>query len=586
MSARKYREDEGPGIGLPQFKELREAVAGRVRLPRPARIRQEAVAGLTVAISSVPDGMAGGLLAGVNPIYGLYASMIGPIVGGLFASTVLMVITNTSAASLVAGQALVGLSIQDRDRALFLLVILSGVFQILFGVLRLGRLTRFVSHSVMTGFLAGIAVILILSQLPTVVGFEAEGSNRVTQTAYLLLHLGGAHVRSLWVAGLTAVVGVVLLRTRIRPFASLAAIVVPTLVVAVLGWDDVRLVADVGRIPFGLPLPFVPAPSDFSMPVLTGALSLALVVLVQGAGVGQSVPNPDGSRRSDSRNFVAQGAANIAAGFLRGVPVGGSLGATALNVVSGASRRCAAIFAGFWMLVFLIALAGAVSRVAMPALGALLILAGIRSIKPQQAAAVWRAGWPARIPAITTFFATLILPIQGAVGLGVLLAALLHVVTASTDVVVKELVERPDGQLEERDPPMRLPGGKVTVLDIYGTVFFAGARTLERLLPRPGPERRPAVVLSLRGYPAIGATMVEVLSHYAEELRRVDGRLYLCGISGETMGRLVATGEFREFGPVRVYAATHTVWESMRRARADAEAWLAGEEDADDRGDR
>lgn len=518
-------EDEE--VELPGLEVLRAAVANRLRrLPRPGRLRQDGIAGLTVAISSVPDGMASGLLAGVNPIYGLYASMIGPLVGGLLASTVLMVISNTSATALVAGQALVGVSGENRDRALFLLVILSGAIQILFGLLRFGRLTRFVSFSVMT-------------------------------------------------------------RTPIRAFASLVAIAVPTLAVALLGWDDVQLVADVGDIPRGLPTPFIPALSDFSIDVLTGALSLAFVVLVQGAGVGQSVPNPDGSRSSNSRNFIAQGAANVAAGLLRGVPVGGSLGATALNVASGAGRRWASVSAGLWMLVILIALAGAVSRVAMPALGALLIAAGVRAIKPNDVAAVWRAGWPARAAAVTTFAATLVLPIQGAVGLGVLLAALLHVATASTDVVVKELVIRPDGEMEEKKPPERLPGGKVTVLDVYGHVFFAGARTLERLLPRPGPERRPVVILSLRGYESIGATMVEVLSDYADELRRVDGRLYLTGIGGKTLNRLLATKRFDEkTGPVRVYEATNIVWESLQEARADAEAWLSGEDDTDQRTDR
>lgn len=274
-------EDEE--VELPGLEVLRAAVANRLRrLPRPGRLRQDGIAGLTVAISSVPDGMASGLLAGVNPIYGLYASMIGPLVGGLLASTVLMVISNTSATALVAGQALVGVSGENRDRALFLLVILSGAIQILFGLLRFGRLTRFVSFSVMT-------------------------------------------------------------RTPIRAFASLVAIAVPTLAVALLGWDDVQLVADVGDIPRGLPTPFIPALSDFSIDVLTGALSLAFVVLVQGAGVGQSVPNPDGSRSSNSRNFIAQGAANVAAGLLRGVPVGGSLGATARSTSpparGGAGRR-------------------------------------------------------------------------------------------------------------------------------------------------------------------------------------------------------------------------------------------------------
>src|SRR6185436_8761009 len=128
--------------------------------------------------------------------------------------------------------------------------------------------------------------------------------------------------------------------------------------------------------------------------VVTGALAIAAIVLVQGAGVSQSVPHPDGSRRSMSRDFIGQGAANVASGFFRGLPVGGSLSTTALTVISGARTRWAAIFAGLWMALLVIVFPGLVSYVAMPALGALLILASISTIKPLEALSIWNTGWP------------------------------------------------------------------------------------------------------------------------------------------------------------------------------------------------
>lgn len=573
--------DDEAEANLPGLGGLREAVLDRTirRLPGASTLRRDGTAGLTVAISSVPDGMASGVLAGVNPIYGLYASAVGPVVGGLLAGTTLLVITNTSATALVAGEALLGLSGEDRDAALFLLVILAGAFQILFGLLRLGQATRFVSFSVMTGFLAGIATVLILSQLSTVTGYDAAGGNRITQTYDLLVNLDRVDFASLGLAALTLAIAVAMLRTRLARFSGLAAIAVPSVLIAVIEPASVRIVDDVGDIPGGVPSPFIPSLSDFSFGVLTGALSLALVVLVQGAGVSQSVPNPDGSRRRPSRDFIAQGAANVAAGFMRGVPVGGSLGATALNVVSGAGRRWASVFAGLWMALFVIALPGVVSRVAMPALGALLILAGIRSIKPADVSQVWRAGWLARTAAAVTFLATLILPIQLAVGSGVLLSALLYVGAASTDISVFELSERSDGRLEERNPPRHLPSRRATILDVYGDLFYAGARTLERKLPLPGDGERPIVILRLRGFNEIGATLIEVLSDYADKLRQVGGRLYLTGIGTRAFERLKATGEFRLTGPVRLYEATPVLRESTRRALADAEAWLAGSEE-------
>lgn len=162
------RDEVEAEISQPGLGELREAVANHLRrLPLRGSLRQDGIAGLNSAVSSVPDGMASGILAGVNPIYGLYACMVGPIAGGIFSSSQLMIVATTSAASLSAGQALGGLQAEARDSALFVMVVLIGALQILSGLLRMGQLTRFVSYSVMTGFIIGIAILTILSQLPT-----------------------------------------------------------------------------------------------------------------------------------------------------------------------------------------------------------------------------------------------------------------------------------------------------------------------------------------------------------------------------------------------------------------------------------
>jgi len=147
--------DLPPETHLPGLSELREVVANYAPrwLPSGARLRRDSVSGLTVAVASVPEGMAGGILAGVNPIYGLYANIIGPLAGSIFSSTQLMVIQNTSAVSLVAGQSLLGVPPQEHESALFFMVVLAGVIALAAGLLRLGRMTRFVSYSVMTGFL-------------------------------------------------------------------------------------------------------------------------------------------------------------------------------------------------------------------------------------------------------------------------------------------------------------------------------------------------------------------------------------------------------------------------------------------------
>lgn len=574
--------DEEPEVNQPGLGRLREAVANRTwrQLPGRARFREDGIAGLNSAVVSVPSGMAAGLLAGVNPLHGLYAAVAGPVAGSLLSSAQLMVITSTAATALTAGQSLAGLSAEERTGALFLMVILSGVLQALFGVLKLGRMVRFISYSVMTSFIAGIAVLLILSQLPTVTGYEATGGNSVAQAIDLLGHLGEVDPWTLALAALTFVLAVVLPRTRLGNSGSLVAIVFPSLLAVLFGLRSVEIVQDVGDIPSGVPTPFLPVLSDISLDVLTGALSVAVVVLVQGAGVSQSVPNPDGSRSNASRDFLAQGAANVASGLFQGLPVGGSLSATAVNVVSDARSRWAGIFAGLWMAIVVLVFPSLVSYTAMPALGALLILAGFSLLKVREVLEIWNAGWTSVLAGATTFLATLFLPIQAAVGIGVVLSALLYVNKSSTDVSVVELVRRSDGRIEERKPVKHLPSGAVTVLDVYGSLFYAGARTLERHLPLPREDaEHPVVVLRLRSQKTLGATLVDVLSNYADRLKAVDGRLYLTGVSERAFDQVVESGRLRLSGPVRAYEVTPIVGESTHAAVEDAQAWLVDRHD-------
>jgi sulfate permease, SulP family len=538
-------------------------------------LKADGAAGLTVGIASVPDGMAASVLAGVNPVHGLYAAMAGSIVGGLTARTQLMVVTTTSAAALAAGEALSGLSGEERTAALALLVVLAGGLQVAAGVLRLGRFTRFVSHSVMKAFLLGIAVLIVLGQLPDLAGAEVEGDSTLERAFDLLVHPGRIHLASLTMGLAALVLVVVLARTRLRAFAALAAVAIPSLVVWALDAGGVDVVGDV---PSGLPTPDLPPLSAFSIDLLTGAAALAAIVLVQGAGVAESVPTTDASPDAD---FRAQGYANVASGLVRGIPVGGSLGQTALNTSGGARTRWASVAAGLCIALVLLVFSGLVVHVVMPALAALLLVAAWGTIDLPEAVSIWRTGTATKIIAATTFAATLFLPIQAAVGIGVVLSALIYLNQSATDIRVMEIVRRDDGRLEERALPSTLPGGVVTIVNVYGSVFYAGARTLDERLPRPGGER-PVVVLRLRGHTKIGATFIDVLAGYADELARAGGRLYLAGVDHEARVSIERTRKVSPQAAERIFEATPIVGESTEHAFEAGEAWLVASSRRDD----
>jgi SulP family sulfate permease len=545
---------------------------GRSVRPRRRHLRADALAGLPGAISNVPDGMASGVLAGVSPVSGLYAAFAGPIAGGLGTSTRLMVITTTSAAALAAGSGISGIAAEDRAGALTLLTVIAGALMLVAGILRLGRYTRFVSHSVMLGFLSGVGVNIIFGQLSDLTGAPTQGSTNLQKAIRVLAHPGRWDLSSLLV-GLAALAILVLLsRTRLAVVSALLALAVPTIVVLVFGLDSVTQVEDGGAIPKGFPLPALPDFGQLSGSVLAAAAAVAAIVLVQGAGVAESAPNDDGTSDAN-QDFVAQGAGNLAAGLFKGMPVGGSVGSTALNVTAGGRTRWAAMWCGIWMAVILVAFSGVVGEVAMPTLAAILIFAGFRSLRPHEVMTIMRTGPNSQIAVIATFGATLLLPVAAAVGLGVVISLLLQLNQEAIDLAVVQLQADEHGRFVEHPPPAHLEPGSVTVLDVYGSLFYAGSRTLQARLPDATGATGASVVLRLRGRTTLGATFFRVASGYAARLEAEGGRLYLTGLDTNLAARLRGTSRDPLTGPALLYEATPVVGESTLAALRDATAW-------------
>ena len=547
-------------------------------MPRRRHLRTDIVAGLPGAISSVPDGMAASVLAGVNPAHGLYASFVGPIGGGLTSSTRLMVVTTTSAAALAAGSVLASYGGDDRSGAMILLTLLAGGLMIGAALLRLSRYIRFVSYSVMLGFLTGIAVNMVLGQIPDLLGIDAEGSVSIAKAWYALFHLGSAEAAAALCGGAALVLLVLLGLTRWSVMSSLVALLLPTAGVLLLGASTVALVEDTGRVPHGLPTPGLPDLSLFSMELLGGAAAVAALVLIQGAGVAEAVPNPDGSRSSTRRDFASQGIANIAAGVFGGQPVGGSVGQTALNLTAGAASRWAAIWSGIWMGIILLAFSGLVGKVAMPTLAAVLVYAGAKAVSPRELVAVARAG---RIPAlamVATFTAVLALPVAQAVGVGVIVSLILQLNQEALDLKVVRLEHDAAGRLTESRPPHAVSAGEVVLLDAFGSLFYAGARTLQRRLPVPvveqgdGDDPGPVVLLRLRGRNTLGATFLKVIGDYARALDDAHGALYLTGVDPELAAAWERDGTVKGLAGVHIRPATPRLGESTRAALASATA--------------
>ena len=547
----------------------------RWRGPFRARtLREDAVAGLVLGVQSVPDGLATGLLAGVNPLAGLNAYLVGTATGALFTSSAFMAVQGTGAMAMVIADVPTIRESGDPTRALVTLSVLTGIAMIAAGLFRLGTVLRFVSNAVMVGFINAVGVNIVLGQLADLTGYRAEGANRVIRAFNTLIRPGELDLRTLLVGVVTIALIVLLERTPLKSLGLVVAVLATSAFVYFADWQQVATLGDLGIVTDSLPTPELPLLATIPS-LLVPAVSLAFVALVQGAGISANFPNPDGTYPDASRDFVGQGAANVASGLLQGMPVGGSVSATSLNKEAGAKSRQSLLIASVVMAVVVVAFGSAVGKVAMPALAALLMLVGYRSIKPADLQSVWRTGTVQKAVLTVTFVLTLVVPLQYAVLLGVGMSVVLHVVRQSNQVTVRRRVTDADGHLLEVDPPAELPAGEVVVLQPYGSLFFAAAPVFEATLPAVGEaSANSVVILRLRGRSDLGTTFMDVLHRYAESLAAVGSKLVIVSASDRIIEQLDVTGITEVIGADNVYPGDERVGATVARAQADAEAWI------------
>ena len=387
---------------------------------------------------SVAEGMAYAVVAGVDPVYGLYAGSVSLLVGSLFASSSLLVVTATNALALVAADNIGALGPDvDPATALFTLTLLVGVVMAALGLARLGSVVRFISAEVQAGLVAAVALLVVFGQYDDLVGYSSKttvaGGGKVVKAIDITAHLPS------W-DGPTAAVGatciaalVVAKRTRLRSYADIVAMVLGVAVVSGLGLDSVQTVGDIASIPTGLDaIPTAHLPDLSLVPdLLPAAIAAAIVGLSEAATVGAAYPNPDGSRSDMSRDFVAQGAANIAGGFFRALPAGGSLSRTGVNVSAGARSRWAGVYAGA-LLVVLVALAGGLAElIPMTTLAAILMVIGVEALVKEVrhlTEARW-ISWPHVGAAIATVIVGVVSELTTAIFTGVTLSLLLYMLS-------------------------------------------------------------------------------------------------------------------------------------------------------------
>jgi SulP family sulfate permease len=543
-----------------------------LRVPQKI-LKNDLVTGLVMAIVNVPGALANGLLAGVNPVYGIYSMIAGTSVAALFTSSVIMNVDSTSATSIATGDLLAGITSNEQLGYLVVLGLLVALFMLLFGFLKLGFLVRFISNAVMTGFLSGLGVLTILGQVGDLTGYYSDAGNKVFKTIDTIIHYEEIDLTTLVLGLLTIAIIVLLSQTRLGRYSFAMALVITTILVFLPVFDSVIIVGDTTDIPSGLPRPNLP---DLSLipSMLLPALTISVIALVQAAGVSQSIPNPDGEYPDPSGDFRGQGAANLAVGIFGGIPVGGSLSGTTLIQNLGGLSRWANIFTGVFAAIILLVFASAIEILPLATLAGILIVVGASMISLPRIETVWNTGpIPLTVMGIT-FVATLFLDLQVAVGVGVVLTFIVYVFRSAEQVRIERVIPQEDGTFIETEVPDQLPSGEILVLQPIGNLFFAGTAEFEEHLPDVGQARNTVVIIRLRDRDEVGSTFIRALDRFVRELQAQENILMLVGLNQRVLEQLDKTDLLKEIGEENVFMAEPQFAASLNKALVAANQWL------------
>ncbi|WP_308014488.1 SulP family inorganic anion transporter [Nocardia coffeae] len=545
---------------------------------------RDVTAGMATGLFSIPEGMAYASIGGFNPVAGLYAGIVPPILGSLAAPTVLMVTTLTSAIALTSQAVLTDAGLDPHAAGnVAALTVLVGVIMALMAVLRLGVVMSFVSNAVMTGFSTGIALSIITGVFKDATAYKPPGHNKLLQVWNWVVGIGHWQLSATLVA--VATIAVWAAARLVRPLAELAllvSMVVVSIAVAVFR-IDVETVGDIARIPAVLPPISVPTWS--AMPHLFGgALAVAMVALAQAAGVSPSMPNPDGSRSNVNCDFGAQGLANLGGGFFSALPSGGSLSRTGVAAGVGARTRWAGVISGVFLAIVVLVCGSLAEHIPMPVIGGLIMVVGAELIvgKAGDIMLVLRTSRLSALAMVVTFAATTQLPLQQAIVLGAILSLLLYCVQISRQAELVALVRDSDERWRTGEVPAILPPGQVTVVEYGGASFFAELSRLEGKLPEVSQARGAVLVLVMRVVPEVpSSALIKQFHRYATRLEKAGGRLILAGVRPGLAHVLDRTGLSAQLGEGGVVPADEHVFGAVDRAVTDAQEWIRTRRDSE-----
>ena len=533
-------------------------------------LRGDLAAGIAVTALVVPKNLGYADIAGVPLQNGLYAAAAGGIVYALFCTSRHISTGPSSSLAAVAGGAVVvaGVGGEQAAQLVAAIALATGLLFLLFALLRLGWVASFLSKAVVTGFLAGAAIDVVIGELPKLTGTSAEGENAWGELGSWLGSLADTHGTTLLVG--VAALGVILGLRRLAPAVPGALVLVAGGLVASSLFDlGANGVALVGDVPSGLPAPELPdleLVGDHYATIAIAAVALLLIGFSQTAGDARAFAARHRYRIDVNQESVAQGMANVGAGVLQGMPVSTSLSASSLNEAGGARTQVASLVTGGLVIATLLFLAPLFSDLPKAVLGAVIIDAVVFGmIDVAELRRLYRVSRFDLWVAVAAIVGVLSAGVLAGVVIGVALSLgwLVYVATRPPmPLLGREAGTQVFRDLEENPGDETFPD--IAVLRMDGGLFFATAEALEervRELAEDGHHR--ALVLDLEGVNFVDSQGAAKLTEI-HELTEADGvTLRLARVKPHVHAILEADGIIDRIGTDHIHGNVHRAVEAQ-----------------------
>lgn len=539
------------------------------------------LASVIVMVMLVPQSLAYAMLAGLPPEMGLYASILPLVAYTVFGTSRALSVGPVAVISLMTAAAISGLGLTEPAQivsAAMTLALMSGLFLVLMGVLRLGFLANFLSHPVIAGFITASGVLIALGQLPAILGLNAGGHNLPELVHGLVTAISAAGPNlnlPTVITGVTTLVYLFWARRSLAPLLRRAgmpdrgAIIVARLspIVAVVASGAAawyfnlgeRGLALVGDVPAGLPVPALPAFASIPWTSLAGpAVLIAILGFVESVSVAQGLAARKRQRIDPDQELIGLGASNLAAGFSGGFPVAGGFARSVVNFDAGAATPAAGLFAAVLIAAATFVLMPLLAWLPKATLAATIIVAVWSLVDIGIMSKAWRYSRADFIAVTTTIVVTLLVGVETGVAAGIVVSILVHLYKSSRPHVA--IVGQIPGSEHFRNVTRHkvITHPHILSLRVDESLYFANTRYLEDLIYKEVSERRDLqhVILMCSAVNEIDLSALESLEAINRRLDDLGIKLHLSEVKGPVMDALQRSHFLRDLSG-QVYLSQH-----------------------------